>query len=438
MNMNRTFLVGFCFVFSTLVFSPLSIYASTDLVEGISTSCPLYNVRGVSVSLSASQTASLGAEVPFSATITNNNPFPVIDGSLFVRIEDSSGKIYDRFFVTHTKAIGAGDSITAPFSWKVPAFGLPSSYVARAYFLSAKQFHLGGVTFVEGLSVGETTFRVIGDNKQYVSFDKSSLVVNGERYNSRGGAVVGSKDPVSISVSVTHNLAEKKNIPVTWKIYRWDAITEDNLIASFVDTAVLSPGKAGKATVNFDDNSASSYQIVGELSSNDAKSIVTARINRQGVSDSMVRLVALSHFPTSSSVPAKIFGCIDNTLSRSDSDLYPKKLVVMATDSSGRTVVSESYEISRSPIVGFVKTITPSNRYPHLDIRVALLSREGSIEQEVSVTYDCKDIGDAGCTAPVGDDVWPYVHIVATVTGAFVLALILRRRIHRAVVSKNI
>lgn len=364
-----------------------SLVSAQNLKEGVTESCPLYNVRNITVSVApASSGISLGTKAIFDVKVFNTNSFPVIDGSLFVKIVSADGRIADRFFAdTKSININAGESSQGQFAWKVPAFALPGLYSAQVYFVTSNQFYLGGVGFIDGFPAGETVFSVNGENKSYVSLDEASLVINKQAYSSRSIPTVSSTEPVNVSVKVKNNLKEKTQALVTWKIYKWDDAREGNLLSSSIQKVDILPGVVTDAKLVVNDVSYSSYRVVAEINWMDTKSIATNRFVRKGVSDSAINFLAFSALPVSKA-SAQVIGCIDNALVAGDDKNFPKILTIKATDESNNPVFTQSYDVSRFPIAGFAKSI-PQGNYSKLNI-VAELSTKGSKSNESAhITY---------------------------------------------------
>ena len=89
-----------------------------------------YTFGSVQANLTAPVTSAVsGTAITFSGTIKNNNPYPIVDGSLYVKVFKSRGSqndgngpdVVDQFVAMGDITIPANGSIPASYAWNVPS-----------------------------------------------------------------------------------------------------------------------------------------------------------------------------------------------------------------------------------------------------------------------------------------------------------------------------
>src|SRR3989338_69173 len=117
-----------------------------------------YTFGSVQVNVTANVTSAVsGIPVTFSGTISNNNPYPIVDGALFVKIfrftDDASEQnvngpdVVDQFFVREGIALPPHSEFPIAFSWDIPSYAMTGEYRLATFFPTAKNFNLLGLFF---------------------------------------------------------------------------------------------------------------------------------------------------------------------------------------------------------------------------------------------------------------------------------------------------
>ena len=134
-----------------------------------------------------------GVPMTFKGKITNNNNYPVVDGSVYVKIfkkqsdqektQLNGGFLADQFFAIENISIDANGSKEASFDWRIPSYAVSGDYQIAYFFTSAKKFNLLGLTFTDDVVGNTFDFSIIGENEKIVEFDKNSVKINDKQHN---------------------------------------------------------------------------------------------------------------------------------------------------------------------------------------------------------------------------------------------------------------
>jgi hypothetical protein len=395
--------------------TPLVVSAE-EVTEGFSSYCSQYNPRSVRVDVfPESPLFSQGTEARFSLTVHNTNPFPVTDGSLLVRIVDASSRTYDEFFV-HSREISipAQGSQDLDISWPVPAFTNPGVYTAQLYFISAGNFFLGGVPFVQNVVGGKSDFSVAGVSVPAVYLDPSSVRVGAVARKTGEDVLLGEKEVALFSAVIKNTLPAKSDVLVSWKAFQGDSFDEADIIASSIEKVSLVPGVNSVSRFALAHASSSSYRVVGEVLWMDTKSLVHVRAVRPGVSSGVFRLLGLSEFPLIKKEGLVLHGCIDSVVGKNDTTSFPQTLRVSVLDSSGKVSSGKSYEVPLSRVNGFSYAVPSFKKHDSVVLVAELFSKKGNVQDSVRVLYDCEKFGTCSTKSSSGD---MFFNVLALVGG---------------------
>src|SRR3989344_1488169 len=198
-----------------LVFALLTVGFSLASFAYVSAETPLqpaectdfYKSNSVKVDISPELTQTLGgSQMRFYLNIVNDNDYPVVDGSVWVRIfkkQDSAQKaqefghiLVDQFVAKENINLDVKRGTEADFLLDVPAWATSGEYMAYAYFYSGDKFNFIGVPFVEDIGLGQTNFKVSSEIAQMVGLDNSKTKVNGQLFSLDTKNLRFSKDEV--------------------------------------------------------------------------------------------------------------------------------------------------------------------------------------------------------------------------------------------------
>ena len=346
-----------------------------------------------------------GATLTFSGTLENANPYPVIDGALFVKVfkkrgtrNDGNGPdVVDQFFVKDAIAIPANASVPVSFQWRVPAYAQSGDYELATFFTTSHKFNLLGLSFTDDVVGNTVPFKVIGEQASGVSFDKAGVTINGTPYRFAAYPPRVGSDPATLQATVRNTTDTNQSATVAWTVYQWDAQRAANVVQEQQTTVTVPPDSSVPVSITVRDANHPVYLAVGTLSWRDTKSIIGARFVREGIDQPRINFPSITAFPLKVGTEAALFSCLHNTSENTTPD---GRLELSLTDRFGRTIAEHSYSGAiTSAMMGVAESFTPSKDYDYA-ILDAKLYKGSALVDEASVVYDCAVIDPTECTPP--------------------------------------
>ncbi len=369
-----------------------------------------YDFGSVEVPLTPSvRTASPGSRVVFTGVIKNTNPYPIVDGALYIKIfkEDTStvagntSEVVDQFFVKEDMSLVASSSQDISFEWEVPTYARTGTYRLGTYFVTSKKFNLLGLSFTDDVIGNSTAFGVAGDVDEGVEFDKQQTLLNGQQYHFAAfPPKVEKEEPVEVSLRIDNDTNQEKQVQVSWELYKWDALDPTNLISEKRQTVKV-PSGGDSVTYRVTDSSHSVYYLVATLEYKDTKSIIATRFVRRGVNEARINFPSLTAFPLQKGNEATVFACLHNTGQADIVDNIRFTMSLVDRD-SGEEVHSYAYEGYVTNSMMALKDDFKADRNINNLLLIANIYQDGVKVDSAEVEYRCGDIDSAMCSEKSG------------------------------------
>lgn len=368
-----------------------------------------------------------GTPITFSGFLHNDNPYPLVEGSLYVKVFRVSGAtknangpaVVDQFFVLDDIRIQPGDSIPIKFIWNVPAYAESGEYELATFFTTSRKFNLLGLSFTDDVIGNKAHFSVKSEAKGGVSFDKQNVQINKKPYFFAAFPPrVHESAPVIISAPIVNSTKETAEVSVTWKLYRWDAQRHTNMIDEQTETLSLKNSERRVLEFTVENAEYPVYLVEGELRFKDTASFINVRFVRQNHDALRLNFPGVMRYPLVQGVPNTIFSCAHNT--GSSYLVRGGAIELVLTDASGDHIDSYRYEGGvTGPMMVVKKDFVPKATYDTFTL-TARLFQDGTLIEEESIAYVCTEFGLAGCL-PRGKSTTPFF---STMSGGEVLSLI--------------
>lgn len=339
-----------------------------------------------------------GSALSFSGVITNTNSYPLVDGRLYAKVfrleEGKKGldgaTLVDTYVLQDGIQLAAQGSLPVSFSWQVPQYAHSGEYQIATFFVTSERFNISGLSFTDDVVGDSAHFTVVNGVSEGILFDRNAVNVNGKSVRS-GVTYVGHDAPVSVNVYIENTTAEDITVPITWRVYAWDAQRSENLLDTQDSTVTIKAGSRAPASFTVRDSAHAVYMIEGVAQWHDAASFVTTRVVREETDALRIVFPAITAFPLQEGVPATLFACLTNTREsqgRIDLELF---------DESGALIESYSYDGDvGSDLVGVAKQFTPQQSYDRFTL-VARLYHGGEMIDSVTIPYDCTSLDPLVC-----------------------------------------
>ncbi len=407
--------------------------AASLVLPGTVSCFDYYTFGSVQVKLSPSvaQTVS-GAAIAFTGRVVNNNPYPIVDGSLYVKIfksrdagNDGNGPdVVDQFFAKGDIVIPANGSAPISFEWMVPSYAMTGEYQLATYFVSSRKFNLLGLSFTDDVVGNTVPFRVIGERTQNVQFDKASVTINDEPYFFAAFPPrLDASSPGVVSAQLENTTNTEQRAIVQWTVYQWDGLLRENVVQEESQSVNIPPNASAEVRLTVIDTRYPVYYVVGTAAWNDTRSIIGARFVRSDVNRTRINFPGVASFPLRSGEQNTLFSCLHNS---NDGSLDSGGLLELEVrDRDGNLIHSHQYDGAvTSAMMGIASVFTPKQSYDYFTL-TARLFQDDEFVDEAYLVFDCSAIDPALCASPEEVSAGRFMTLYSFIAVAFGIILIM-------------
>lgn len=347
-----------------------------------------------------------GVEQSFSVEMTNQNPYPLVDGKLYVKVfrerddnidtQINGDHIIDSFVALEDVTLPAMGVVNAAFTW-TPSQYLPAgNYYFATYFITSDRFNLSGLSFTDDIIGGSGDFMMVTDNKG-LYFDKDAVTINGESHQFIAAVPQFPKyERLTVTAPIKNDTTEVMNVGVTWNIYYWDAQREEQLVETVEGAASVPAGGVTEVSYELKDYEHSVYLIEPIITyRNETVSKLNVRVARTGVDFPRINFPAVTSFPLKSGEENTLFSCLHN--GGSNAMVLDTAITLELKDEAGSVIHTYTYEGGTTgDMMAVAESFTPEMDYNVVSL-TATLSHQGEVVDTVTVTYDCEAIDPDSC-----------------------------------------
>ena len=396
-----------------------------------------YTFDSVDVSVQSQTTNVLtsGTEAAFTVTLTNTNPYPVVDTGLYLKLyreldpteaTTHMHHLVDEWQALSDLSIPAGETITRDFTYNIPAGAPTASYRLVGYVAVAQAYNLAGLPFTDDVFGGVYSFQINGEGTGSVAFDRSRTFVNQSQYYFAAFAPqVSATDPIQLATFLENTTEEDAQAQITWEVYRWDQQREEHRLSTQTNTVSVAAGDTIPLNYTVTDTDYPVYLVAGTATVGDMTSRINVRVVREGLTQTRLNFPGVTSYPLTAGEATTLFSCAHNT---SNVDQVPGgRIELELTDRNGQLIHSHTYE---GPITGAMMgtadTFTPERTYNTFTLTATLFQDEVEVES-VTLDYDCTALG-VSCAEASGTNAATFPTPTTQqwqIIGAAVVALIL-------------
>lgn len=400
--------------------------------EGVTGCFENYTFGSVQAEVSASVASAVsGTSIHFSGFLANNNPYPVVNGTLIVKIFKKRGDVaknpngpdvVDEFVALDKVSLKANSKVPVSFDWKVPSFALTGDYQATTFFVSADKFNLLGLSFTDDVVGNSASFKVIGGTGG-VFFDKDAVKVDDLPYRFAAFPPrVSSENEIPVSVILANTTNQNERIPLTWKVYAWDSRNEKNLIKEYKETVIVNAQASKAVSYIVSDKEHPVYYVVAEAQYEDVKSILGIRFVRDGVQRARINFPSIATYPLLKGELNSVFSCLHGM---GTAPLVKDGKLILSLKDGGRTIYSYEYKGDVTGSMMAVKSdFTPKKTYTDFQL-VADLYQGGTLVDSAEMSYSCEAIDKSLCKKYN----WLWAVIIFII--ATLVSFLIFKRVHR-------
>lgn len=347
----------------------------------------------------------VGVTQTFSGTIRNDNPYPIVDGSLYVKVfrkqqndvltQKNGGNLVDQFVAKEAISLAGGASEDISFDWAVPAYALSGEYQFATFFISAGAYNLSGLSFTDDI-LGNTSYLSIkGDVTKGVSFNKNTVLVNDESYVFAAATPKVTTQSVDITAVLVNDTKTAQIVPLTWTVYSWDAMRERNVISEIIENVVVEPESSVDVLHTVYDTQHTVYLVVADALYQDTHSILDVRFVRSGMTKPRINFPSILSYPLVAGVENTLFACLHDSGTVGMAE--DSKFHLLVKGVGGEVITEREYygQVSGS-MMGLAYLFTPQESVSDFTIEATLYHHNIEVDSNI-LTYHCEDIDPASC-----------------------------------------
>ncbi len=400
-----------------------------------------YNFGSVNASLYGDATPAAGTEAEFTVTITNNNPYPILDAGLYIKVfrvpTDGSPHLHEpdiveQKFVLEDKVLPAEGSVEKTFSWHIPNNAPSGQYRIGTFVSSAQRYNFSGLPFTDDIVGNYFDFSVSGESVGAVSWQKNQVILNGQQYTFASfNPRVHTNEVVRVVVPLRNTTPDPVNAEVRWDLYQWDQQRTEHLVRTDTQTISLDAGDSVFVDHQVPESDSDVYMLVGTVTHGEMTHVVNLRFVREGIGNVRINHPGVNLYPLEADQPRTLFSCFHSTGGLPVVESGRMELV-LTDNHTGRVIHSHEYV---GPITGemmaIADTFVPRRTYDNFTLTARLFQADDLVE-EVSYTYDCAILSEE-CRVPeqtllssLYQDISerPMTYLILTFFAAIALALL--------------
>lgn len=347
-----------------------------------------------------------GVPITFTGKLKNDNPYPLVDGAVMIKIFKTDGgdddlthqngyPVVDQFFAVENVSISAKGESPISFDWTIPAFAQSGDYQAAAYFMTAKRFNLLGLPFTDDVTGNTANFSIASGEATGVWFDKNAVTLNDQQYRFAAFPPHFTKnESIKAEVKLQNTTDKPQTVQLAWILFNWAGEREENQLDQKTETITLKPNetKALSYTATKATGSVSFLNI--EANYQDTKSILNIRFVRDGFDETRINFPSVMKYPLAKGESNALFSCLHSTNAPIVND---GELTLTLKDTEGNLIHSYTYQGGvTGAMMGVKDDFTPSDTYVDFTL-TATLKNKGNVVEEVTEKYSCKDIDPSLC-----------------------------------------
>lgn len=391
--------------------------SSTGAPAGAVSCFDYYRFGSVQVDLSPTLEQTVpGAPLTFSGTLKNENPYPIVDGSVYVKIfktgeenfQYNNGYPLVAFFEAGNDLQLPSNSETSfSFDWVVPSALSGGEYEASFFFVTSDRFNLLGLSFTDDVTGNKASFKITADEIRQVVFNKHTVTLNDKPYSFAAYPPRLDIDtPAVINAELINPDKVEKTITIDWQLYNWDGLREDFLLDTKTETVVLKAGETKTVSYTASKLIGTVSYIIATAHDGDATSIINPRFARNNIEEVRLNFPSLLSFPLIKDQENTIFSCVHST----NIPLVDDNMLTMTLTDANTNEVIHTYTYQggvTSAMMGVADKFTPTDSYGHV-ILTTTLKKNGATIDTVSQTYDCSVLSPENCPETSIEDAADY------------------------------
>lgn len=349
-----------------------------------------------------------GTPLTFTGTVKNENPYPIVDGQVYVKIfkhDDSSEALVKEngyplvafFLAKDNLVLKANTEQSITFDWQVPEALSGGTYTAAFFFTTAHRYNLLGLSFTDDVTGNKATFEItpFESSSAPVTWNKHAVMLNDTKFRFAAPPPHFTKDEsVTAQLELVNPSSETRDVEVTIVTSKWDGILDAHEIGRESKKYTLKPKETLEIpyTPTIADTSVTFLQAI--VKDRDAESILHIRYVRDGNEEARINFPSILKYPFKAGETNMVFSCVHST----NLPIVQDNVLTLTLKDKNNTVIhtyTYTGDITGS-MMGLKDTFTPDKDISTFSL-TASLSHNGTVIDEVTQKYDCNEINPALC-----------------------------------------
>jgi hypothetical protein len=373
-----------------------------------------YKFGSVQVDLSPSLEQTVpGASMTFSGTIKNVNPYPIVNGNVYVKIfrrdeisddlaHQNGYPLVDQFSLPDTYDLGSNGEKPISFSWKVPVNAKGGEYYAAFFFQSAYRYNLLGLSFTDDITGNQAQFLVTNPNEsQLVAFERNTTTLNGNEYQFASFPPhFKQNEVVTARMEIKNPKDENVTVALIFKHYAWDALRPEALFDTKTELVEVKAHETKTVEYVVNPVNVSVSYIVAEIRDGQSSSFLDIRFVRDGIDETRINFPSIETYPLQAGQEASLFSCVQST---NQPVVRDNILTLTLRDEDGNIIHTYSYQGDvTGKMMAVADSFVPKKTHTRFTL-TATLERNGQVFESVTQEYDCDRIDPNLCPKSEGD-----------------------------------
>ncbi len=379
-----------------------------------------------------------GTKITFKGLLHNKNQYPVVNGSFIVKIfktNESSEKnifgpdVVDEFIVKKDVSLNASSAVPISFDWKVPSHAPSGTYKAVAFFTVADKFNLLGLTFTDDVIGNSANFAVLGENSDFIGFNKTKVFVDGNQYFFAAYPPrVSGTSSIPVEAELQNPTSQIKRVKVLWEVYSWDAQSEKNFLTSSTTFVTLQPKSSLKTSMAVWHTEKPVYYVRATALYEDSKSILGVRFVRRDINDARINFPSVQSFPLKKGEKNGLFSCLHSISDTAEAPSGTLKLTL--TDLKDNVIHKYEYSgVITGNMMGVQEAFTPEKDFDNVKLKAELISNGKTVDSS-ELIYMCENINPKDCKSNTKT-----IALIAVVLFAIIAAFIFRKKYKKEIIT---
>ncbi len=382
-----------------------------------------------------------GATMGLVGSVENQNDYELRDVDVILKLFRKSevlGKnpngpdVVDELVPIRGATLKPHEVLPISVTYTVPQTFEPGEYQIASFVTSEKRFNSLGLSFTDDIIGSVYDFEVVGEDIGAVRFVKNAVTVGGKPhfFAAYPPSVELNEHGVDVTAAILNTTVRKATSVLTWTLYTWDGLREDNVIEQKTEQIIVAPGQQIQVNFHAADATQSMYYLKGELkNANGTVSLIGVRFANANVNTPRLNSVGVTETDTTYGTA---FVCAHNIGSGNakDVDLELSVTAQRFLDSFvGPLSITKQYHGDLSgDIAALSLAVTDSFKHRPFTL-TATLKQSGVIVDQITYDYPCTS--NDQCDTEFLTFINTYALHVATVAVGvllFVIFIILRKR----------